>query len=139
MISTTNRRWSLLSRCFALVMLLIVPAFFAARLNAQNDTAQIQGSVADSSGAVIAGATITLTNVDTAAQLTATSDAGGSFAFNALVRGHYTARITANGFETEVQDLTLDVSAIAGPQLQAEGRSGDYNGDGHWSRSAGTN
>ncbi len=114
MISTTNRRRSLLSRCFALVMLLIVPAFFAARLNAQNDTAQIQGSVADSSGAVIAGATITLTNVDTAAQFTATSDAGGSFAFNALVRGHYSARVTANGFETEVQDLTLDVS-----QLQA--------------------
>ena len=114
MISTSYRRRNFLTRCFALVMLLVLPAFFAARLNAQNDTAQIQGSVQDSSGAVIAGATITLTNVDTAAQFTATSDAGGSFAFNALVRGHYSARVTANGFETEVQDLTLDVS-----QLQA--------------------
>jgi hypothetical protein len=114
MISTIDRNRNFLSRCFALVMLLIVPAFFAARVNAQNDTAQIQGSVADSSGAVIAGATITLTNIDTTAQLTATSDGGGSFAFNAVVRGHYTARVTANGFETEVQDLTLDVS-----QLQA--------------------
>jgi hypothetical protein len=114
MISTKNRSRDFLSRCFALLMLLIVPAFFAARVSAQNDTAQIQGSVADSSGAVIAGATITLTNVDTAAQFTATSDAGGSFAFNALVRGHYSARVAASGFETEVQDLTLDVS-----QLQA--------------------
>src|SRR5580704_463611 len=104
MISTKNRSRDFLSRCFALLMLLIVPAFFAARVSAQNDTAQIQGSVADSSGAVIAGATITLTNVDTAAQFTATSDAGGSFAFNALVRGHYSARVAASGFETEVQD-----------------------------------
>jgi hypothetical protein len=112
MISVTNRNF--LGRWLALFVLLILPAFFAAQLYAQNDTAQIQGTVTDSSGAVLSGATITLTNTDTAASFKATSDDSGSFTFNALVRGHYSARITANGFESQVQELTLDVS-----QLQA--------------------
>lgn len=114
MISAMKKNRDFLTRCFALVMLLIVPGFFAARLNAQNDTAQIQGTVTDTSGAVISGATITVTNLDTGATFKATSDEGGSFTFNALMHGRYSAKVTANGFESEVQELTLDVS-----QLQA--------------------
>ncbi|HTF72313.1 MAG TPA: carboxypeptidase-like regulatory domain-containing protein, partial [Edaphobacter sp.] len=47
------------------------------RLPAQSDTAQIQGSALDASGAVVPGAKITLTDKDTAAVYTATSDASG--------------------------------------------------------------
>jgi Carboxypeptidase regulatory-like domain len=112
MISTTHGRRTFVRRWLALGVLLIVPLFFSARLNAQSDTAQIQGTVADASGAVISGAKITVTNMGTAATLTATSDAGGNFAFNGLQRGHYSATVVAQGFESEVQDLTLDVSQV---------------------------
>ncbi len=113
MFSTFNNTSRMsIGRWFALIALVIIPAFFAAKLSAQSDTAQIQGTVTDSSGAVISGATVALVNTDTAAALTSTSDGSGNFAFNGLVRGHYTAKVTANGFETEVQDLTLDVSQV---------------------------
>ncbi|MDR3746649.1 MAG: TonB-dependent receptor [Acidobacteriota bacterium] len=91
----------------AFVLCLLTPALFA-----QNDTAQIQGSVVDSTGAVVVGATITTTNVDTGAKQTAKSDASGNFTFEALVRGHYSAKVEAKGFETQVQSLTLDVSQV---------------------------
>jgi hypothetical protein len=112
MISTTHGRRNFVRRWLALGVLLIVPLFLSARMNAQSDTAQIQGTVADASGAVISGAKITVTNMGTAATLTATSDAGGNFAFNGLQRGHYSATVVAQGFESEVQDLTLDVSQV---------------------------
>ncbi|HLJ76124.1 MAG TPA: carboxypeptidase-like regulatory domain-containing protein, partial [Acidobacteriaceae bacterium] len=97
-----------------LVALLVVPTFLTGRLSAQTDTAAIQGTVTDATGAIIASAKITIHNLDTGAVYTATSGAAGEFAFHALVRGHYSAKVEANGFETQVQELTLDVS-----QLQA--------------------
>ncbi|HTF68878.1 MAG TPA: carboxypeptidase regulatory-like domain-containing protein, partial [Edaphobacter sp.] len=82
------------------------------RLPAQSDTAQIQGSALDASGAVVPGAKITLTDKDTAAVYTATSDASGHFTFSALQRGHYQAQVQAAGFASEVQNFTLEVSQV---------------------------
>lgn len=109
---STNRNWNSFNRWLALGILLLLPAFFATRIQAQTDTAQIQGTVTDATGAVVSGAKITITNVGTAATFTATSDAAGDFAFNALQRGSYSAKVTANGFESQVQALTLDVSQV---------------------------
>jgi hypothetical protein len=79
-------------------------------LLAQTDAARIQGTVVDPSGAVIQGATITITNRDTNASTTITSDASGSFAVPALPRGNYEAKVSDTGFNSQVQDFTLDVS-----------------------------
>lgn len=109
----TNRFRPGIVRLFVFVTLLALGALCGVRpINAQTDTAQIQGTVQDSSGAVIPGAKVTVTNVDTGASSTATSDSSGSFTVNALVRGHYKAEVQANGFETEVQNLTLDLSQV---------------------------
>jgi Carboxypeptidase regulatory-like domain len=81
-------------------------------LSAQTDTARIQGSVLDQTGAAIPGATVTLSNVDTGASTTATSDGTGSFTFNALVRGNYKAQVQASGFESQNQSMTLEVSQV---------------------------
>lgn len=78
----------------------------------QTDTARIQGTVLDQSGAAIPNATITLTNTDTGVAQTATSDSAGNFTFNALVRGNYSAEVTAQGFTTQTQKLTLEVSQV---------------------------
>ena len=61
----------------------------ALTLQAQTDTARIQGTVTDPSGAVVSGAEITVTNTDTNTKFTATSDSNGTFAVNALPRGNY--------------------------------------------------
>ncbi|MBS1867574.1 MAG: carboxypeptidase regulatory-like domain-containing protein, partial [Acidobacteria bacterium] len=46
--------------------------------------ASIQGVVTDPDGAVVSGATLTLTNLETNRKLVATSDASGVYNFNAL-------------------------------------------------------
>ncbi|MGI8773021.1 MAG: TonB-dependent receptor domain-containing protein [Acidobacteriaceae bacterium] len=79
-------------------------------LYGQTDTARIQGSVTDTTGAAIPGATVTVTNRDTNAAVTITSDGSGNFSIPALPRGNYEARVTDTGFTAQVQDFTLNVS-----------------------------
>src|SRR5690349_16275838 len=49
----------------------------------------ISGTVTDSTGAVIAGANMTLTNIATSARLTASTDAAGFYQFPNLPPGNY--------------------------------------------------
>lgn len=86
--------------------------FFTPVLNAQSDAAQIHGLVTDTSGAVVPGATLILTNLDTGTVLTDKSDESGIFTFSALVRGNYSAKVEAQGFAAQVQALTLNVSQV---------------------------
>ena len=57
---------------FALAM--IVALCFCTALSAQSTTQTVQGLVTDASGAVIPGATVTLTNVATGVQQTTTTN-----------------------------------------------------------------
>lgn len=77
---------------------------------AQTDTAQVEGLVEDATGAALPHASIVIENLDTGAKRSVTSDGHGHFSVPALLRGHYRARVTENGFETEIQEFTLDVS-----------------------------
>lgn len=72
--------------------------------------ASIQGVVTDPQGAVVPGATITLTDRDVNRTLTATSDAGGVYNFNALPPDHYSLTVEKTGFKKKVLD---NVSIIA--------------------------
>ncbi len=113
----TNNFRPRMVQLFLLIVLLVIGTLCVRPINAQTDTAQIQGTVHDSTGAVIRGAKITVTNVDTGAVSTATSDSSGSFTVNALVRGHYSAEVKATGFDTAVQNLTLDLSQVQALEL----------------------
>jgi hypothetical protein len=62
--------------------------------------ASIQGTVADSTGAVIPGATLTLTDTATGHALTAISNSSGVYNFNALPPNPFTLTATAKGFQT---------------------------------------
>ena len=94
---------------FALLVLILIPG---TRLIAQTDTGRIQGSVTDQTGAVIPGASITLTNTETNATQTVSSDAAGNFNVAALPRGSYKAQIKAQGFASQTQSFTLAVSQV---------------------------
>ena len=101
------RTWA---RLVILTLVASVTLMTGPGLRAQTDTGRIEGAVLDSTGAAIPGATITLTNTDTSKVTTATSGSAGDFSFNALQRGHYTAQIQASGFQSETQEITLEVS-----------------------------
>src|SRR6201985_296647 len=93
-----------LHRLLCLVVLSIA-AFSVSAAHAQF-RASIQGTVTDTTGAVIPGATLTLTDIDTNHVITATSHASGVYTFNALPTDHFNLTIIAKGFKQQaLQDL----------------------------------
>jgi hypothetical protein len=89
----------------------IVLACFAATAFGQADSGTILGSVTDSSGGVIQGASIVISNEGTGLTQTFTSDGRGSFTSRPLPIGNYEVSVSAKGFETQVKaGLTLQIS-----------------------------
>src|SRR5215472_17205987 len=72
-------------------------------LSAQVDTGTIVGVVTDQSGAVIAGAKATLTNLGTNAALSTTTAADGSYKFSPVKIGNYKVDISYQGFQSATQ------------------------------------
>jgi A-macroglobulin TED domain/Alpha-2-macroglobulin family/Carboxypeptidase regulatory-like domain/MG2 domain/A-macroglobulin receptor binding domain/Alpha-2-macroglobulin bait region domain len=73
-----------------------------------NQRAQVSGTVVDPSGAIVAGATITLHQTSTANTRTAHADAEGRFDFAALAPGKYRVEIASPGFLNLSSELTLE-------------------------------
>jgi len=69
----------------------------------QIDTATLVGRVADSSGAVVPGATVTVRDESTGLIQQEKAGAHGDYIFTALKVGNYTVSITAAGFQKEEQ------------------------------------
>jgi hypothetical protein len=83
-------------------------------LFAQTTSTTILGTVTDASGAVIAGAKVTATNVNTGIKRTDQTTASGDYAFPLLDVGQYTVTVEMPGFKTETQtgiDLQLNQKA----------------------------
>ena len=80
-------------------------------------TGSISGTVADTTGAVIAGASITATAKATNVTLTTTSGGDGSFSFKDVPIGTYTLVILESGFA----GLTLNNIEVASSREQALG------------------
>lgn len=72
--------------------------------NAQTVTGQITGTVIDSAGAVVAGATVQVTNGITKQVREFTTSGNGSFIFADLVPADYDLRATHPGFKTYIQN-----------------------------------
>ncbi len=91
-----------------LTALLCLPA--AAR--AQFDTATVLGLVADSSGAAVPGALVTLRQDATGSVATTTTDGAGAFQFLTVRVGTYTLEAALDGFTTAVvKDVEVTVNA----------------------------
>src|ERR1039457_3117535 len=75
----------------------------------------IQGTVLDAQGAVVDGATVTLTNKETNRVLTTTSDANGVYNFLSLPPSNYSLTAEKAGFKKKV----LDQVNLAGEQTQS--------------------
>ena len=98
--------------CWIILIAFVFFLPYAAQLDAQTDTARIQGSVADIQGAAIAGASITVSNLETGAASSTVSDVNGNFTVSALPRGSYKAQTQQTGFAAQEQRFSLDISQV---------------------------
>jgi hypothetical protein len=76
---------------------------------------RLSGTVADASGAVIAGATVQLRGTSGTVQRTAQSNANGSFILSGLPAGFYRLVVSNPGFETKEILVTLGNTAAPAP------------------------
>jgi hypothetical protein len=71
----------------------------------------ILGTVTDANGGLVAGATITVTNLDTGIQKVDTTRSDGSFEITSLPAGRYSVSVTFAGFKTwAIESTVLTVS-----------------------------
>jgi hypothetical protein len=81
---------------------------------AQTVIGAVTGTVTDSSGAVIPGATVVVTNVATAVRTVATTDNAGVYSIRFLPIGNYNMEVSAKGFAKISEPLfTLEISQTA--------------------------
>lgn len=88
----------------------------------QEGTATLRGLVTDSSGAVVAGAQVSIANQATGLnrRKTTTNDSGG-YLFTALIPGLYRATIEAQGFRTTIREsIGLEVGETQELNVQLE-------------------
>jgi Carboxypeptidase regulatory-like domain len=85
---------------------------FASLAAAQSiTTGEITGTVTDPSGAVIAGATVTLTSPGTGSVRTDSTDVSGVYRFPLLQPGDYILKIVSAGFQTSEIKTTITLGA----------------------------
>jgi len=110
-------------------------------VQAQTNTGTIVGTVSDPTGAVVAGAMVTVTNMGTNISVKANADTAGNYVVTPLAVGLYSVTVEAPGFKKSVRsdiqvnvqdrvrvDATLEVGAVtetvevaaAAPMLQTD-------------------
>lgn len=105
-----------------LVCLLSLPAL------AQTFRGQVRGVVADQTGSILPGATVTLLNVSTGVMATKPTDSAGIYVFAFVEPGTYTVTVESSGFAKYVQknvtvqaggEVTVDASLTPGALEQS--------------------
>jgi hypothetical protein len=99
----SNRRLRAVPIVLAALLVLVwcVPSF------GQVLKGSISGTVTDPQGAVVSGAQVKATQLETGTVLTSTSDNSGSFHFNLIPAGTYKIEVSAPGFKTALQNNIL--------------------------------
>ena len=108
-----------------LFVLFVAVVLGAALAGAQIVGGNVGGTIHDSTGAALAGATVTVRQTDTGATRTLVTGSDGRYAAPSVPVGHYTISATHDGFQPEARtgivlvigqsvqvDITLGVSAV---------------------------
>jgi hypothetical protein len=97
---------------YATAVVLLILGFWAGITGAQTFRGSILGTVTDSSGGSVAGAQVSVRNVDTGVVRTAVSDADGSYRVPELQIGTYEVSISKENFERSITSaIKVDVAA----------------------------
>lgn len=81
-------------------------------VQAQTDTGRVTGVVTDALGTGVAGAQLTLMNLDLGTTRQLESQKDGRFTFVTLMRGRYRIQVTAAGFAGQMQPFELNVQQV---------------------------
>ena len=93
---------------FPLALYFLVLEIFIGQAGAQSgNSSTVNGTVMDSSGAVVPGATVKVENPVSHFTRSATSDDAGKFSIPNVPLNNYHVTTTATGFATQAQDVEL--------------------------------
>jgi hypothetical protein len=96
---------------FGAAVFLLISFFGGISAKAQS-TGTLQGTVSDSTGAVIAGAQVTATQMQTGTTRSTVSSSGGAYSLPALQPGTYRLVVSSSGMETSTfQNIVLNVDS----------------------------
>jgi hypothetical protein len=76
---------------------------------------QLSGTIVDTSGALIAGATVQVRSANGTVQITTQSDTSGSYIISKLPAGKYLLVVSRPGFETKEIPVTIDTTEPPAP------------------------
>src|SRR5215467_8509917 len=85
---------------FSTILFVLGFSFLISNAAAQSDRGTIAGTIVDSSGGVVEGATITATGAETGAVYKTVSGPTGAFRIPDMQVGAYNISVTATGFKT---------------------------------------
>src|SRR5215469_16744292 len=100
------------------VKLLLIVLSTAAVCLAQSDTARLQGTVTDPSGAAINGAIVNVTSTETGRLTSVTTNELGYYTATALPPGNYKVEISQKGFKKISRTLELQVAQLGVADFQ---------------------
>src|SRR5215471_8362510 len=83
-----------------IALLFVILMASGSALHGQTSTGSVNGTITDSNGAAVAGATAKLVNQSTKIETQVTTNQNGLFTFINVNPGMYTLRIESNGFKT---------------------------------------
>jgi Carboxypeptidase regulatory-like domain/TonB dependent receptor len=100
-------------RCLRHFALLVVVFLFAStQPRAAGEGGRISGTIRDTSGAVVLGAHVSVTNTQTAATRSSSTDASGTYTFSELPVGRYDLSVESPGFRPYRRTgIVLDVNS----------------------------
>ncbi len=89
--------------------------------NAQVLYGSITGNVTDAQGAVVGGATVTITHKETGQSREGVTNANGSYDFPTVQAGTYTIKVSKSGFKTTTKDdVAVTLNTVARADLSVE-------------------
>jgi hypothetical protein len=106
----------------AMFALLAAMSIGSTRLVAQTTVSQgsIQGTITDATGAVVADATVTITNKSTGQVVVQTTNASGAYNSGGLLPADYQVRVEAKGFRTIETVITVQTTVTASGNFKLE-------------------
>ena len=102
------------ARCVAHLTLVLAIVVMASSLSAQTPTGSVSGTVSDSTGALVAGATVRIINNSTHETHSAVTGVSGTYIFPIVPVGEYSLEAESSGFKLDKRTgVTLDVNQNA--------------------------
>jgi hypothetical protein len=96
-----------------LTSLVFALLFATLQLSAQKNTGEIRGNVVDSSGAMVAGATVTITHLGTNLQRATKTNNSGSYVFTDVATGAHDLKVEQSGFKSAVvNNVIVNVATV---------------------------